>query len=336
MFPSQPKPAARATALWCQQKGKYALNCEQVVTKGPHSVVISSQYSLISRGTERLVLNGEIPPSEYQRMRCPHQAGTFQFPVKYGYALVGTVAEGPDHLAGRTVFALHPHQSAVALDEDAVTVVPEAVPARRAPLAANMETALNVVWDSAVSLGDAVLVVGAGVVGLLIARLLARIPGTHVVVCDRDPSRADIVEAFGARFATRESVADTFDVAINATGNDAGLRIAIAATAMEGRVVEASWHGARQAAVDLGGPFHARRLSIKSSQVGVIPPDRAPRWNHKRRLAAVMRLLDDPLLDRLFTAEVPLHEAPDRLPDLMRADASQLAILITYPANKDD
>ncbi|MEM8853079.1 MAG: zinc-binding alcohol dehydrogenase [Pseudomonadota bacterium] len=306
------------------------------MTEDPESVVMSSQFSLVSRGTERLVLNGQIPPSEYDRMRCPHQAGTFQFPVKYGYALVGTVTGGPGDLAGRTVFALHPHQSVAALGADAVTVVPEAIPARRATLAANMETALNVVWDSAVSLGDDVLVVGAGVVGLLIARLLARIPGTRVSVCDRDGSRAEIVEAFGARFATHERVGDGFDIAINATGNDAGLRIAIAATAMEGRVVEASWHGARQASVDLGGPFHARRLSIKSSQVGVIPPDRVPRWGHKRRLAAVMRLLDDPLLDRLFTAEVPLHEAPARLPDLMRPDAPQLAILITYPANKDE
>lgn len=320
---------ARATALWCQKEDTYVLVDELMETGGDRVVILSTITSAVSRGTERLVLQGRVPPEEAASMRCPNQRGEFPFPVKYGYALVGRIVQGPEGWVGRIGFALHPHQSATALPPSEVTLLPDDVPPRRAALAANMETALNVVWDSGASLGDSVLVVGAGVVGLLVARLLARTPGVEVIVADVDPGKRAVAEAMGARFVTPDALPDGVDVAINASASDAGLRAALEAVGPEGRVVEASWLGKGEARLPLGGRFHSQRLTIVSSQVGRIPADRAPRWSHARRLAAVMRLLDDPALDALISHEVPLAEAPARLPRLLK-EGGALAILITY------
>ncbi|MEM8662871.1 MAG: zinc-binding alcohol dehydrogenase [Pseudomonadota bacterium] len=262
-------------------------------------------------------------------MRCPNQVGDFPYPVKYGYALVGRVVAGPAEAIGRTVFALHPHQSAVALPASQLFDVPASVPPMRATLGANMETALNVVWDSGAGPCDRALVVGCGVVGLLVARLLAQIPGTEVMAVDTDVTKAAVARAMGARFATPDAVPGGFDVAINASGTDAGLATALAAAGKEARVVEASWHGARTAQLPLGGAFHSQRLAIVSSQVGSLPPHRAPRWTHGRRLHAALGLLDDPALDALITHNVPFHEAPARLPALMR-EPGPLAVVLTY------
>lgn len=319
----------RATALWCQKEDTYALVEEPIESIGHGNVVLSTIASAVSRGTERLVLEGRVPPGEAERMRCPNQRGDFPFPVKYGYALVGRIVHGPRDWVGRIGFALHPHQSAAALAPAWVTLVPDNVPPRRATLAANMETALNVVWDSRVSLGDRVVVVGAGVVGLLVARLLARMPGVEVTVADVDPGKRAAAEVMGARFTTPDALPEGVDVAINASAKDAGLRAALGAVGLEGRVVEASWLGADEARLPLGGAFHSQRLTIVSSQVGRLPADRAPRWSHARRLASVMRLLDDPALDALISHEMPLSEAPERLPRLLK-DGGALAILITY------
>ncbi|MEM9224768.1 MAG: zinc-binding alcohol dehydrogenase, partial [Pseudomonadota bacterium] len=278
---------------------------DETIEAKPGSVLLEALASAVSRGTERLVLHGNVPPTEYDRMRCPHQAGEFPFPVKYGYALVGRVAEGPGALKGRTVFALHPHQALAALSPDDVVPVPDGIPPARATLAANLETALNVVWDSGAGPCDNVLVVGAGVVGLLIARLISKMPGANVTVCEPDEGKQDTAVALGARFAHPADVPVGVDIAINASGTAVGLATAIEAAGLEARVVEASWHGTNQATVPLGGAFHSQRLSIVSSQVGRLPPGRAPRWTHRRRLEAAIGLLDDPALDGLITHEVP-------------------------------
>lgn len=325
---TQSSPAREARALWCAERGRYAIAAEPIREPGPDEVLVEAIASAVSCGTERLVLEGRVPVSEVERMRCPHQAGSFPFPVKYGYALVGRVVAGSAELTNRTVFGLHPHQTCAVLPRDAVTLVPAVVPPVRATLAANMETALNVTWDSGTSAGDRILVVGAGVVGLLVARLLARMPGTDVTVTDLDESRAGIAEAFGARFAAADALPQDVDVAVNASGSDAGLRAALACAGLESRVVEASWLGAGRQAVELGGAFHSRRLALVSSQVGRIPAARAPRWTHARRLGTALALLDDPVLDRLVTHEVPFEETPERLPRLLASDA--LGIVIRY------
>lgn len=295
-----------------------------------NEVTVRALCSAVSRGTERLVLTGRVPPSEYERMKGPFQAGDFPSPVKYGYCAVGVQEDGQN--AGRRVFALHPHQTRFVVPETAVTPIPDRVPTRRATLAANIETAITVVWDSHASLGDHVLVVGAGVVGLLVARLMHRIAGTSVTVCDVDASKRTIAERLGATFATPAEVADgRYDVAVNASACGEGLTTALAALGPEGRVVEASWHGETCATLPLGGPFHARRLTIASSQVGTIPPARAPRWTHARRMDLALKLAEDDALDALLTHEIELADTPEALAHLILHEPSALAVTIRYP-----
>ena len=169
----------QAKALWYVAPDRAELRQEAVAEAGPGEVRVRALYGAVSRGTERLVWDGRVPPSEFERMRAPFMGGTFPFPVKYGYATVGRVEEGPPSVCDRVVFALHPHQHVFTLPIDAVVQVPDSVPPPRAVLAANMETALNAVWDAAPGPADRIAIVGGGVVGLLIARLCARLPGAE-------------------------------------------------------------------------------------------------------------------------------------------------------------
>jgi threonine dehydrogenase-like Zn-dependent dehydrogenase len=308
-----------------------SLRTESLRNAGPGVIALQAVYSGVSRGTERLVLNGEVPASESQRMRCPHQEGEFPFPVKYGYCLVGRILEGATERIGEMCFALAPHQDFALLPADAATPLPPELPPRRAVLAANMETALNVTWDSGAGIGDRVLVVGAGVLGLLIATLLDRVPGTEVTITDVQESRRQIAQTLGLHFASPENVSDDNDITVNASASAAGLRLALARAGLEGRVVEASWHGNRQVDLPLGEAFHARRLALVSSQVGRIPTGRTPRWSHERRLSTALRLLADlPMLDALITHEIAFEDAPIHLPSLINDAHDTLCIALRY------
>ena len=319
-----------AKSLWCEAPGRYGLRDVELPVQGADQVLVRALHSCVSRGTERLVFKGRVPASEAERMRCPFMDGDFSFPVKYGYALVGVVDDGPPEIAGQPCFLLHPHQTRMVVPKDALRLLPTALPPRRATLAANMETALNVAWDCGASMGDRVLILGAGVVGLLLARLVAQIPGAEVVVCDQDPGKRAAAEAMGAVFCEPGALTPPFDVAVNATGVGTALQTAIDVMGREGRIVEASWHGTAQSVLELGGAFHSQRLSLVSSQVSVIPPVRAPRWDYGRRFAAVTRLLDDPALDALFTHTVAFDDAPTALPPLMDDGEGAIAISIDY------
>ncbi|MGS4944083.1 zinc-dependent alcohol dehydrogenase [Meridianimarinicoccus sp. RP-17] len=319
-------------ALWTIAANSYALRDTDLPPDGGDMVTLRALYSGVSRGTEALVARGGVPESEHDRMRCPNQDGEFPFPVKYGYALVGEVTDGPADRLGQTCFALHPHQTHTRLPAAAALPLPDGLPARRAVLAANMETAVNVTWDSGAGPGDRVLVVGAGVVGLLVAHVIARIPGTQVTLCDLNPARAPLAEAMGAAFAAPDGAPGGQDIVINTSASAAGLRMALDAAGQEGTVVEASWHGTGDVALPLGGPFHARRLTLRSSQVGDLPAHRKPRWDYARRLSLALRLLRDaPALDALLTHDIPFDDAPDLLPALLAPGADALCPVITYP-----
>lgn len=316
-------------SLWIEAPGTAALRRAPVRPPGEGEALVRFAWSAVSRGTERLVFEGRVPASERERMRCPMQEGAFPFPVKYGYAAVGRVEAGPPGLAGRTVFALAPHGEAATLPTDALHPVPDDVPPRRAALAANMETALNVVWDGGICPGDRVAVIGAGLVGLLVARLAASIPGTEVTIADVDPERQAVARALGLAFTSPDGLSGGRDVAINASASEAGLASAIAAAGFEATVVEASWFGERPATLMLGGAFHSQRLRLVSSQVGSLPADRRARWTHRRRLAKALELLADPALDALITGETPFADAADAYPGIL-SDPRTLAHLFRY------
>ena len=292
--------------------------------------LIKTAFSGISRGTERLVFDGRLPPSEWERMRCPNQTGDFPFPVKYGYACVGVVEEGPTELLGRDIFALHPHQDRFVLPANEIIPLPQGLPPRRATLAANMETALNAVWDGGVGAGHKIVVIGGGVIGCLIAALSARMPGADVTLVDILPARAAIAQALGVNFALPEAAPGEADIVFHTSASEAGLRLALGLAGFEGRIVEVSWFGEKEIALPLGGAFHSQRLQIVSSQVGHVSPAVRARWPHRRRLETALRLLDDERLDCLITEEVAFEDLPSALPRLLACDAPGLATAVRY------
>jgi threonine dehydrogenase-like Zn-dependent dehydrogenase len=296
-------------ALWIAAAGRAELRAEP---DPAGEVVVETAFSGISRGTEALVFAGRVPPSERARMRAPLQAGDFPFPVKYGYAAVGRVAAGPRDLQGRDVFVLHPHQDRFAAPAALCVPLPEGTPPERAVLAANMETALNVVWDAAAAPCDRIAVIGAGVVGALAGWLCARLPGADVTLVDLNPARAALAEGLGCRFAAPDAAPADCDVVIHASASAAGLAAALAAAGPEATVVEASWHGDASPQVPLGAAFHSQRLRLVSSQVGRLPPSRAPRWTHRRRLEAALALLADPALEALISGETAFADLAAR------------------------
>lgn len=271
---------------------------------------IQTLFTGISRGTERLVFQGQVPIEEHTTMRAPFQEGDFSFPVKYGYSAVGLV-QNTDR-RGQLVFALFPHQTRFAIPAHAALPVPKQVPGERAILAANMETALNIVWDAGISIGDRVVIVGCGVIGALVGYLAARIPGTDVVVVDIDSTRETLAHTLGCTFATPDSahklIKNDADVLIHASASAAGLSCAISLAGTEATIVEASWYGMQMSEVPLGGRFHQRRLKLVSSQVGRLPVRQTPRWSFNRRLAKALSLLKDPKLDVLISGETEFDD----------------------------
>jgi NADPH:quinone reductase-like Zn-dependent oxidoreductase len=287
--------------------------------------------SAISRGTERLIASGLVPASECERMRCPHMAGDFPFPVKYGYCAVGEVEDGPAELVGRRVFVLHPHQTRFNASVAMLNPLPDALPTHRAILAANMETALNAVWDSGLSAADKVVVVGGGVVGLLVTYLAARFPGADVTLVDLDQTRTALAGALGAKFATPDVAPKGADVVFHTSASGAGLATAIASAGNNATVIELSWYGEKPVSVPLGGHFHAGRVRLISSQVGTVSPGHAARgWGYSSRLQAALRLLLDERLDALLTETLPFAALAPAIPRLLAPDAKGLVTVVTY------
>jgi NADPH:quinone reductase-like Zn-dependent oxidoreductase len=325
---SQAKDVARS--LWYVGPDRAEIREEALPPPAAGELRIRSLHSAISRGTEALVQAGRVPPSEYERMRAPAMAGTFPFPVKYGYAAVGRVDGGPHELSGKTVFALHPHQCTFNLAADAALLLPEGVTPQRAVLAANMETALNAVWDAAAGPADRIAVVGAGVVGALVGYLCGRLAGAEVTLIDIDSSRAGVAQALGVGFATPAKAPRDCDAIFHTSGNAQGLAMAIELAGNEAAIVEMSWYGAGTVGLSLGGAFHSRRLRLISSQVGQVSPSRRPRWTHKRRLAAALALLTDSRLDALLAPAVPFDDLPAELPRILKPGSGVLCQIVNY------
>jgi hypothetical protein len=330
----------RAQALWYVAPGQAEIREEvlappaAVVSEGQGgddgAVRVRALHGALSRGTERLVFTGRVPESEFERMRAPFMGGAFPFPLKYGYAVVGEVEAGPSPLLGRTVFVLHPHQTRFVVPAAAVVPLPADVLPRRAVLAANMETALNAVWDAAPGPADRIAVVGAGVVGALVARLCAHLPGAEVTLVDVEPSRAALAAALEVGFAAPDAAPAGCDLVIHASGSAAGLATALRLAGTEAAIIELSWYGAGEVAVALGGAFHSQRLRLVASQVGQVAASRRPRWTHRRRLAAALALTADPRLDALLAPALPFADLPSRLPELLGPASGVLCQVIDY------
>ncbi|MER7456836.1 zinc-binding alcohol dehydrogenase [Micromonospora sp. NPDC126480] len=319
-----------ARAFWLRTPGHGEIRPAPLPVPGRDEVLVRARFSGVSRGTETLVFTGGVPTGQYAAMRAPFQEGDFPAPVKYGYLSVGVVEEGPQHLRGRTVFCLHPHQTAYVVPADAVVVVPEEVPAARAVLAGTVETAVNALWDAPPLVGDRVTVVGAGMVGAAVAALLARFPGVRVQLVDVDPARAALAAALGAEFAAPGDATAGRDLVVHASATSAGLRRCLELVAPEGTILELSWYGDREVTLPLGAEFHSGRLTLRSSQVGRVAPARRDRRGYADRLALALDLLADPVFDALLTGESRFADLPDVLPRLADGRLPALCHLITY------
>ncbi len=319
-----------AAAFWVCAPGTGAIRRERLREPGPEEVLVRTLFSGVSRGTEARVFSGQVPESQYAAMRAPFQDGDLPGPLKYGYLNVGVVERGPSRLVGRTVFCLYPHQTAYVVAADAVVPVADDVPASRAVLTGTVETAVNAVWDAAPLLGDRVAVVGGGMVGGCVARLLARFPGVEVTLVDTEPARACLAEALGVRFALPEEAPTGLDLVVHTSGSSAGLQRSLELLAPDSTVLELSWYGDTPVQVALGGWFHSRRLAIRSSQVGTVSPARQGRRTTKERLALAADLLRDPAFDALLTGTAAFEQLPAVMPAIADGSLPTLCHLITY------
>src|SRR4051812_49661792 len=286
-----------AHAYWLREPGHGEIRPVTLPEPGPHDVLVRTLRSGVSRGTEALVFRGAVPPGQHATMRAPFQEGDFPAPVKYGYLNVGVVEQGPPELRGHTVFCLYPHQTAYVVPAGTVTVVPDGVPPDRAVLAGTVETAVNALWDAAPMLGDRVSVVGAGMVGCCVARLLSRFPAVEVALVDVDPSRAEVAAALGARFARPDEAEGGCDLVVHTSATSAGLQSSLELLPPEGTVLDLSWYGDTEVRLSLGGAFHSGRLGLRASQVGTVSPARSARRTTADRLALALALLRDPAFD---------------------------------------
>jgi threonine dehydrogenase-like Zn-dependent dehydrogenase len=320
-----------ARAFWTVGRGQGEIRTLRLPAPAEGEALVRTTASGISRGSETLVYRGLVPESQWSRMRAPFQAGEFPFPVKYGYSAVGVVEAGDPAWQGRRVFVLHPHQDRFVVPAGALRPVPDAVPDGRAVLAANLETAINAHWDAPVRIGDRVVVVGGGVLGTLFALLAAGHPGVDLAVVEVDRDQVRRLRGLGLHVAGPGDMPGGADLVVHASATSSGLSEALRLAGPEATVLELSWYGARPVEVPLGEAFHDRRLTLRSSQVGSLPPSRAPRWNHARRLDLALRLLENPRFDGMLEPAQPFDRLPEVMARLAEPGRPAMCQVISYP-----
>ncbi|MEJ7814774.1 MAG: zinc-binding alcohol dehydrogenase [Rubrobacter sp.] len=332
----------KARALWFTAPRKATLCAETVPPPGPGEVRVETIASAVSAGTEMLVYRGEVPQN--LRLDLPTFAGSYAFPIKYGYAAAGRVLDtGPDvdHLSpGDPVFVHHPHQDVFVVPARMPVRLPDDLDPLLGVFSANLETALNVVHDTPVRLGETALIFGQGVVGLFVALLLKRAGAGPVLVVDPLEERRRQALAAGADGAfgperLKERVTEITggrgaDVAVEISGSGAALQGAIDAVATEGTVVVASWYGTKPVTLALGGHFHRGRVKLRSSQVGRSNPELTPRWDRGRRMDTVLGLLSRLNLREIISHRFPFEEAPEAYTLLDERPGEALQVIFTY------
>lgn len=318
-------------------KERSALEKIELTALKPDEIRVKTLFSGVSRGTERLVYQGKVPRSEWQSMRCPNQVGEFSFPVTYGYACVGEAIEIGENVSsislGQRIFTLHPHQDIFTVDAKWVNPLPSNIPADRAVLSANMETALNAVWDADLSGKTRIAVIGAGVVGLLTGYLAHKLTASKITIIDLDTRRSELVAAFGAQFKLPEILTEQgleFDTIFNTSASGAGLQTAIDHAAFEAQIIEMSWYGNKSVSLSLGSRFHSQRLKLISSQVGSVSPKMRENITHSQRLQEAMKHLNYPILDQLLHPRIPFRDLPSQLSAIFDPASDALCPLVTY------
>lgn len=326
------------------------VQAEAMPEPGPGQVLVQTLVSAISPGTELLVYRNLFPPEMPVDATIPSLTGTFHYPLKYGYAAVGRVvawgADVPAAWQDRLVFTFHPHESHFVAGVQELLIVPEGLAPEVAALLPSLETAATLLLDGAPLLGEQVVVLGQGIIGLLVTALLARMPLGCLITFDLHPRRRLASETLGATASLDPSAPEVVanfrgllpaghyypgaDLCYEVSGQPAALDLAIALAGFHGRIVVGSWYGRKTAALHLGGVFHRARLRIISSQVSTIAPALSGRWSKPRLLETVWRLLADLDPTPLITHRFPLSQAAHAYALLDQDPDETIQILFTY------
>jgi threonine dehydrogenase-like Zn-dependent dehydrogenase len=289
-----------------------------------------------------LVFRGQVPPET--ALDLPTLAGSFAFPIKYGYASVGTVRARGDEVAdvqvGDRVFCLHPHQTVYVVPAELAWRLPPDLPPERAVFAANVETALNVLLDTPVRIGERVAIFGQGTVGMLIGLLAWCNGGGKVVAIDPVERRRSLALAMGIdaaldpAAATPEALADALggrpDLVFEASGSPTALQAAVDAVADDGTVTVCSWYGTKPVPLMLGGRFHRGRITLRSTQVGRIAPEISGRWSYARRRTMVLKLLTALPVERLISHRFLFEDAPQAYALLADRPDETTQVILSY------
>jgi 2-desacetyl-2-hydroxyethyl bacteriochlorophyllide A dehydrogenase len=316
--------------------GKVEVREVDVPALSADTLLVATEVSAISAGTELLLFRGELAPGTKLDERLKALDGALRYPVSYGYAAVGVVAESGSRVAGewagRRVLAFEPHRGHFVTRPEELVAVPREMTAESASLLPTVETAVNLVLDARPLVGERVLVVGQGVVGLVTAALLARFPLGRLVTVDRIEARRLLSERLGAGRSVDPDDLDEgdFDLTIEVSGSPEALNAAISATGAEGRLVVGSWYGDKRAGIELGTHFHRGRLKLVSSQVSRLAPDLLARWSRDRRMDVAMSLLSSLPAEELVSHRFPVSRAAEAYELLDRHPESCLQVLLTY------
>jgi 2-desacetyl-2-hydroxyethyl bacteriochlorophyllide A dehydrogenase len=316
----------------------------------PGELLVKALCSAISPGTESLIFRGGMPEGWAMDETLASLSGEFRYPFKFGYALVGEVVEtgsGEDQeWLGRRVFAFHPHQDYVVIDQRECRRLPDGMPVERALFLANLETALSLVQDAAPLAGERAMVFGQGVVGLLTTALLSQFPLSELITADPVPLRRERSREVGSALAIDPSKGrelavleeclfhggnNGLDLAVEVSGQVEALNQAIALIGFDGRIVIGSWYGRNAGAVDLGGHFHRRRIRLSASQVSTLSPQLAGRWTKDRRLRLAFDWLDRLQPERLITHRFPLADCQQAFELAGDKLAGALQVVFEYP-----
>lgn len=331
-------------SLYFVSREQVELRAEQLADPAPGEVRVASLCSAISAGTELLLYKGEAPADLQADATLPALSGTLAYPCKYGYCMVGTVkdlGQGVDSSwRGRQVFAFNPHETAFIARVEDLQPLPTGSRKHDAVFLPAMETAVNLILDGEPRLGERVVVLGQGVIGLLTTALLARHPLQTLLTYDSYNARRALSLQFGAQAALdpQESNVEAnnqlgsggADLVYELTGNPAALDLALELVGDHGRVVVGSWYGERRAAVNLGGRFHRGRIKLISSQVSHIEPSLRGRWDRERRFEAAWHWLAEIQPSRMASRSVPFEQASSAYEMLAKQPDKYLTILFTY------
>nr|MBI1228986.1 hypothetical protein [Cytophagales bacterium] len=309
----------KSRALWHIDQKTTAVLEEVIIPTGEENVLVKADYSCISTGTETLVASGLVPNALKENMRVNYMGGNFNFPVKYGYSLVGKTEDG------RNVHLMHPHQNFLYAKESDLFTIPQNLPNRRAALLSNMETAVNAVWDAQLTGKEKVLVIGFGGIGALLALTVKHYTGINPCVKELDKDKLSKAQQMGFPMETSD-----FDVIFHTSASNNGLQYALDHVKKGGSVIELSWYGNKAVNLQLGGNFHYNRVKLISSQVSTVSPF-APFKEYKERKQAACDLLLHESYDELISNEIPFENTPAHF-DALKTPGNKHALvdLINY------